>query len=77
MVHLNVLSLRVIQELLEDVDALAIQICVEGLSHLVMRLLCLPLVLPYQHLVMLSIQSEEFLLVVVSHLTHVNIGSFS
>ena len=47
--------LRVIQELLEDVDALALEVGVEGSSDLVERLFSLPLMLVSQNLVLLTI----------------------
>lgn len=76
-VHLDALAFRVVQELLEHVDAFSVQVRVQCFSKLVQSLTSLPFVLTCQHLVVLSVEAEELLLVMVCHLTDVYVWPFA
>ena len=65
MVHLQLLTFRVIQELFEDFDALTQKIGIETATHLIKGLLCFPLMLIDEDLVGLTVKSEELFLVLI------------
>ena len=72
MVHLQLLTFRVIQELFEDFDALTQEIGIETATHLIKGLLCFPLMLIDEDLVRFTVKSEELFLVLVGQLAYIS-----
>ena len=65
MIHLKLLTFRVIQELFEDFDALTQKIGIKTAAHLIKGLLCFPLMLIDEDLVGFTVKSEELFLVLI------------